>query len=303
MQSVIAFLKRHPALGYFILTFVISWGGVLVLGAPYGMPTSYTQFQKVWPIVFIPYFLGPALAGLLMTGLVSGREGYRLLGARLRRWRVSVRWYAVAVLSAPILVALVAFLLSLGSSAFLPAVVKAEDKLGMVIQGVMVGLIFGGFLEELGWTGFAVPSLRKTRTVFAVGLIVGLLHGLWHVFPTFWATGDASGSVSLTDFVPPLFFYAGVLPAFRILMVWVYDRSESLLLAMLMHASLTASAPWILLPAVSGLPLVIYYLALIAATWAVVGAVYAALRRPQPQTGPAQGGVAAPSRRGARSAR
>lgn len=31
------------------------------------------------------------------------------------------------------------------------------------------------------------------------------------------------------------------LPAYRVLMVWVYDRTESLLVAMLMHAFLSAS--------------------------------------------------------------
>lgn len=31
------------------------------------------------------------------------------------------------------------------------------------------------------------------------------------------------------------------LPAFRVLMVWVYHRTESLLVAMLMHTSLTAT--------------------------------------------------------------
>jgi len=42
-----------------------------------------------------------------------------------------------------------------------------------------------------------------------------------------------------------------------------------------MHASLTASAPWILLPAVTGTSLVYYYLALIVAIWIVVAVVYA----------------------------
>ncbi len=273
------FIKSHPVLTYFLLTFLISWGGVLILGSPYGMPTSVAQFQRVWPIVFIPYFLGPTIAGLLMTGLVSGRVGFRTLRDRLLKWRVGIRWYAVTLLTAPALVALAAFLLSLGSQDFLPTVITTEDKLGLVIRGIMVGLIFGGFLEELGWTGFAVPMHRRTHTLVATGLIIGLLHGLWHVLPTFWATGDASGRISLPDFIPPLFFYAGVLPAYRILMVWAYDHTGSLLLAMLMHASLTASAPWILLPAITGTRLVIYYLVLIAAVWAVVGWVLAASHR------------------------
>jgi hypothetical protein len=45
---------------------------------------------------------------------------------------------------------------------------------------------------------------------------------------------------------------------------------------MLMHASLTASAPWGLLPAVSGASLVIYHLVLLAAMWLVVARVLSA---------------------------
>jgi len=61
MSIIMTFSKKHPLLTYFVLTFAISWGGVLVLGAPYGMPTTSEQFEKVWFIVFIPYFLGPSL--------------------------------------------------------------------------------------------------------------------------------------------------------------------------------------------------------------------------------------------------
>lgn len=106
MTSIKSYIMRHPVLTYFALTFVISWGGVLILGTPYGMPTTSEQFAKVWYIVFIPYFLGPATVGLLMTGLTSGRAGFRALGTRLTKWRVSIRWFAVALLTAPLLVGL-----------------------------------------------------------------------------------------------------------------------------------------------------------------------------------------------------
>jgi membrane protease YdiL (CAAX protease family) len=273
METSLPVIKRHPVLAYYVLAFVISWGGVLILGAPYGMPTSNVQFQKVWPIVFIPYFLGPSLASLLLTGIIDGRVGFRALWFRLLRWRVGVRWYAVALLTAPLLVTLILFLLSLASSEYLPAIVTANDKISVLLMGTMVGLIEGGLLEELGWTGFAVPRLRLQYSVFATGLIVGALHAVWHFLPTFWASGDPLGTFSLLLFLPPCVFYAGVLPAFRILMVWVYDHTQSLLVSLLMHASLTASTLFILSPAATGVPLIIYYLILTVVMWAVVAAL------------------------------
>jgi hypothetical protein len=66
----------------------------------------------------------------------------------------------------------------------------------------------------------------------------------------------------------------GQLPAFRILMVWVYDRTGSLLVAMLMHASLDA-ATFIL--AMSGVATLANgfeaMFAVAAAMWVVVAVV------------------------------
>jgi membrane protease YdiL (CAAX protease family) len=136
-----------------------------------------------------------------------------------------------------------------------------------------MGLVVGIF-EELGWTGFAVPNLRPRFGVLASGLIVGLLWGAWHLILAFWGSGDASGTLSLSFFLPWVVYSFGVLPVYRVLMVWLYDRTRSLLLAMLMHASLTGGLALIMMPvALSGAPNLIWYLVLIVALWAVVAAV------------------------------
>ncbi len=269
MQTSAKWMKQHPVLIYFILTFVISWGGVLILGAPYGMPTTQARFGQVWPIVFIPYFIGPSLSGLLLTGILDGRDGFRRLWSRWLKWRVGVRWYALALLTMPILVLVILYLLSISSPDYLPALATSDNKASLLILGVVVGLFFGGILEELGWTGFAIPRMRQNHAVLASGLILGFLWGLWHVLPTYWGSGDPSGSLSPALFLPPCVFYVGVLPAYRVLMVWVYDHTESLLVNMLMHASITGSTLFILAPAATGWALAIYYLILTVILWGI----------------------------------
>ena len=69
------------------------------------------------------------------------------------------------------------------------------------------------------------------------------------------------------------------LPAYRVLMVWLYDRTGSLLVAMLMHASLTASMLILGPLAISGGTLLTYELVFAAALWVVVAAVVVADRR------------------------
>jgi membrane protease YdiL (CAAX protease family) len=271
MTTIKAFIKRHSVLTYFILTFVISWGGVLILGAPYGMPTTSEQFEKLWPIVFLPYFLGPSISSILLISVIYGKVGIRELLSQLFRWRVGTPWYAVALLTAPLLVTIVLLPLSLTSPVFLPGIITTADKFGLILSGILVGLIFGGLLEELGWTGFSVPELRRHYGVLTTGIIVGFLWGVWHFLPTYWGSGDSSGSLSLSQLLPPCLFYVAVLPAYRVLMVWVYDRTgKSLLVLMLMHMSLTASTLFILAPSASGVSLMIYYLILAALMWVIV---------------------------------
>jgi CAAX protease family protein len=288
MTTIKAFMKGHPLLTYFALTFAISWSGFLIaawVGAGGFSPTP-EQLQTLVPYAVPAMLLGPSVSGILLTGFIHGRAGLRELLSRLLRWRVGARWYAVALLIAPLVFMAVLILLSLISPVFLPRILTTSDKAALLLMGIAVGL-GAGIFEELGWTGFAIPTLRLRYGVLSTGLIVGVLWGAWHFFMNFWASGVTSGELSLAVFVPTwlLGILLGQLTAFRVLMVWIYDHTESLLLAMLMHVSLTASTI-ILMPPVPGVASVILSFVPAAALWVAVGAVAVATRghlTPQPQ--------------------
>lgn len=270
-----AFIKRHPVLAYYALTFAISWGGVLlVIGGPGGIPATSEQFARLLPFAIPALLAGPSIAGMLLTGLVSGRAGFRELLSRLLMWRVGARWYAVALLTAPLVFTAVLLALSLTSPVFLPGILTTSDKASPLLFGIAWGLI-AGFFEELGWTGFATPRLRLRYGVLTTGLIMGVLWGAWHVLTNdLWGSATYSGALPVALFLTAngFGFLVGQLPAFRVLMVWVYDRTGSLLVAILMHASLTASTQ-ILMPHATGVLSLIYSLVLTAALWVVVAAV------------------------------
>jgi uncharacterized protein len=272
MTTIRAFIKRHPVLSYFVLAFAISWGGILpIIGGVGAIPGTAEQTTKLFPAVYLVTVAGPSLAGLLLTGLTGGWTGFRELGSRLLKWRVGARWYAVALLTTPLTVMATLLSLSLISPEFLPGFLTTSVKASMLQFGFVasVGLLTG-LLEELGWTGFAIPRLLGRHGVLATGLFVGLLWGAWHFLSNIWGSGTSSG-VPLALFMPAILF--SFLPPYRMLMVWVYDRTESLLVAILMHASLVAF--WIISTPVGmvGVPLVTWYLVWAAALWAVVGAV------------------------------
>ena len=218
--------------------------------------------------------LDPTIIRANLTGLVAGRAGFRELRARLFRWRVGVGWYAVALLAAPLLTLALNLALARFSPAFHPGLFATDDPTGLLLTGLASGLLVG-VLEELGWTGFAIPQLRLRHGVVATGLIVGVLWGAWH-FPMFRQGDSFSGALPLALLLVRLFSW---LPAYRVLMVRVYDRTGSLLVAMLMHASLTATT-LILSPATSSLTGILVG----AAVWWVVVATGGQRARPSLRT-------------------
>lgn len=272
MTTIKAFIKRHAVLTFFVLAFAISWVGILlVIGGPGAFPGTSEQVERRFLYVMMAWLAGPSLASIVMTALVDGKAGLRDLLTRMTKWRVGARWYAVAFLLAPLLYMALAFALSLVSPAFLPGILVTNDKASLLMMGLGYGLIGGGFLEELGWTGFAVPRLRLRYGVFRTGIIVGLLWGAYHFSVIFWS-GSPTGALEL-GLILPLQLFAW-LPAFRVLMVWVYDHTASLLLAMLMHASLTAGM-LILQPLAMADTVLLTWLLVWAVAWWVVVALVA----------------------------
>ena len=268
-------VQKYPVLTYYVLTFAISWGGILwAIGGPGNLPATGEPPALQALLALLALFAGPSIAGVVTTALVDGRAGLRELGSHLRHWRVGLRWYAVALLFGPLLVTLILLLLSLYSPIFIPRIITTDDKVALLMFGISWGLIGGGFLEELGWTGFAIPKLRERYSCLATGLIVGVLWGAWHFVITLWMSGDANGSLALAVFLPASIFYGASLPAFRVLMVWVYDHTQgSLPVAMLMHAVLSASRLIMNPLALALVPALVYDFAIAVVLWLLVAAL------------------------------
>jgi hypothetical protein len=105
---------------------------------------------------------------------------------------------------------------------------------------------------------------------------VGVLWGAWHFLQGLFISGTYAGALPLALFVPMNFFAAvAQLTAYRVLLVWVYDRTGSLLVVTLMHASLTASTIFIFTPLATGMSFLTYVWVFAAALWVVVAAVAA----------------------------
>jgi membrane protease YdiL (CAAX protease family) len=266
MTSLKAFIKKHAVLTYFVLTIILTWGCMALAAYPGGFPITDEQFETSGALVYVAMLVGPSGAALLLTGLLDGRAGFRELFSRLFKWRVNARWYALALLAVPLMMTTILLGLSLISPEFKPAVFTSEDKTVLILSSIMAGLAVGLF-EELGWSGFAVPRLKQRYGILNTGLIVGFVWGAWH-FPPFWKGDTFTATFPLILLLGQLFSW---LPPYRILMVWVYDRTESLFLSVLMHASLMAGLSALVPAELSGTTLLTWILSWAAVLWVVSG--------------------------------
>jgi membrane protease YdiL (CAAX protease family) len=166
MAHILAFVRGHAIATYFVVTIAISWGGVVAIGGLRGMTGDARQSDPQFPLLVMAMLAGPPIAGFVLTAIVSGGDGFRDLLARLVLWRVAARWYAVALLTAPLVFVAVHALLSLVSPSFIPTLLAAPDPVAVLLPGIAGGLAVG-VCEELGWTGFAAPALRARHSAVA----------------------------------------------------------------------------------------------------------------------------------------
>lgn len=239
-----------------------------------GMPTTSKQFEEIGPIALIPFLLGPTVVSLFLTGCIHGKSGFHELKSKFLRWKINIGWHVFAVLMLPVLLSIILLILSQFSSDFIPKIITENNKISLITMGVVTGLIGGGLLEEIGWTGFATPKIRSHCSTLKTGLILGFLWGVWHFLPVFWGSGDINGKLDWALFLPGLFSHYAVLIPYRILLVWLYDQTNSLIPVILMHASLTTFSLFILNISKGGYPLFIYYVFLAMTLWIIVGMIF-----------------------------
>jgi membrane protease YdiL (CAAX protease family) len=274
-------IRQHPLQAYFALAYGITWGAILAYLASPGFDLTKIGMPEAL-VIFGFMAAGPSAAGLLLTTLLEGRQGLRELAGRYVHVRVPLRWYALALLTTPLL--LLAVLLPLWtwvSSNYAPAFLPF---------GVMAGLLAGAF-EEIGWTGFATPRLLDRFSFLRAGLVLGVAWAAWH------ALADFSGNAAAMGIGPWLVWFVVYwlipLTGYRVLMTWAYAHHRSLALAVLMHASYTGwlAALTMNMAAGTGLAALAWSAPLAIGIWALVAVVAlrsrAAWRHPAPSATPA----------------
>jgi membrane protease YdiL (CAAX protease family) len=202
-----SFVKNHPLAVFIVLACAFSWWIVPLAGYPLGS--------------------GPFVAAVVVLLLTEGRPGVWALLRRMVQWRISWKWYALAI-GLPTVAALIAATGTVALGAEPPTSAELATWTNIVpffFFALIVPML--GPWEEPGFRGYALSRLRRTHSPLVAGLLVGVLAAGWHL-PLFF-TGD----IPLADVV--LVIAAGVVFA-----ALVWGSGGSVLIAMVMHAASNA---------------------------------------------------------------
>jgi uncharacterized protein len=233
-------LARRPITAYFVLAFAFTWlfNLPMILGQdglgllPYSVPLP------LYVVLFIIGAYGPTAAAVLVTSAVEGREGVRDFFRRYRQWRFGIRWYVFVLVAFP-LVFLAGAVIWQGIEALQKALSSWQLYFTQFLPGILIfpALITWG--EEPGWRGFAQTRLQPRSGPLMAALLVGFLHGVWHLPIYLLVNGPvAVGPFNLSSFLFNIF----VTMVVTIIFTWAFNNTrQSILMAVLVHASLNAS--------------------------------------------------------------
>ena len=223
-RTVTGVVRAHPVAGLLLWFFTV------------GQAVAFLPVVLDLPIA--PFVVGSTLLGLLLptlvlTRLVDGAGGLRLLWRRVTTVPAGWTWYALALVVVPLsTVAVAAASFGLPASRTVPALGWAV--LAGLLLPTVLGLLASNLAEEVAWQGFVQTRLQDRRGPLVAALLTGPLFALQHM-PLLVAGAGPGGLLLLL----PL---AALAVPFRALLAWIDNRTGSLLLVGLVHAAGNAAA-------------------------------------------------------------
>lgn len=234
MKSVFTY---HP-IPFFLITILTS----LALG-PIAAYLSYrNQVEKILPLLMLNLFV-PCITALIMIYCSGSKEMVHDFWVRLLLFKIQPSYLVVIVLLMPIAILLsTGISLVFGYSADQFHLAKQLSVMkGWSLLGILVPLLIAPLIEELGWRGYGVDSLRTYTNLFTTSVIFGILWGLWHL-PLFFVKGYYQNQLWDLGLIHVLNFFVSVFVV-AFLMNWVYYQTDrSIPAIILFHSMLNLSS-------------------------------------------------------------
>jgi uncharacterized protein len=221
---------------FFLIAILITWISWLV--AAYFSYRSGNEADQVLSILELAGLFGPFIASIWLIFTSNSKElkqNYLKRLFDLRLIKLSSLPAFLLIFPAVMVVSVWISHLFFGRSLDQLAIAKAATfKAGLLPIPVM---LFGAaLLEELGWKGYGVDSLRGKKTFLNVTFIYAVLWATWHL-PLFAINGYYHNMILRAN---PLFALNFIISVFPVAFIgnWLwYKNKGSILTVALFHAS------------------------------------------------------------------
>ncbi|HSL47310.1 MAG TPA: type II CAAX endopeptidase family protein [Anaerolineales bacterium] len=229
-----AFIKSHPLISYFFLAYAGMW----IVISPLVMDSfGWIELSDGWSLLLfvLSSLSGPALAAFWVTGVLEGKAGMTRLLRRTFQVRAGLQWYAV-VLFIFLAIWLIAYSFLYAGAPIRSLIANPSLFVSAFLPSVIMGLIIPSIGEEPGWRGFALPRMQAAYGPVTATVILGTLHGVWHLPALFT---PLLGPFTLQGFT--VFVLTAAAGTF--IYTWVFNNTRgSVWMAMVLHASSNAAS-------------------------------------------------------------
>lgn len=209
-----------------ILTWLFLLFGLTSIGVAILLINNVDPAVDFSPAIIINAY-APAVSALIATIIFFRLAGVKDLLRGIFRWRVGLKWYALAILGP--------FILVLISNVLYMAIGSTPDWKTFFDASVLligIGPIIAGCFEEIAWRGFGQRLLQQRYMALTAAVLIGTIWATWHVWPLFAPGGFEQ--LAVADIVQT---YIRLI-ATAVIYAWIYNSTKgSLLLVMLAHAS------------------------------------------------------------------
>lgn len=238
MKTIQTLIRKKPITCFFILSFLVSW--ILWIPLLYGhFELGWTSWEgnswtNVRTMLGILGSLGPAISAIIVTSVLEGKNGVKVLLKRVLQWRVNILWWLIAFYSWWVLCSLIATVFTLSSFQKISlSLLFSVINIPALIFFLQFPLLIGMFGEELGWRGFALPKLLDRFNPVIASIILALPWVFWHTPLAVFQ--EWRGDSTIWHFF--LNYFLLVFPL-TIIFTWFFQKTKgSILLIMLLHKS------------------------------------------------------------------
>ena len=199
---------------FFALTFIWTWA-FLIPAVKYA-PENLRIF-----LIIIAAF-GPFFSAMVTIRIFEGKEKLKGWLRTIFRFKIPAYLYLAGAFLIPILIGSLHFL-TYRIVGGVPIPGSADPWYLYLFTLIPTALLTGGN-EEPGWRGYALPVLNQLTSPLLAGLILGVVHSLWHL-------------PLMGHYQTNIFWYAFNLIPLTYLLNWFYQKSRgSIWPVMLFHA-------------------------------------------------------------------